>query len=215
MASSHKTRVRIAPRLYAELNLDLLDFVEKRTRDGYPVMKKCSWEPEHLIGYNYCRTAKNYETGVHFFIDDYQFLRCWTRPHEQLPILAKFQGVLTPDFSLFRDMPLVLQKYNHYRQQLLGCFWQSQGLNVIPTISWSDKRSYDWCFQGVPQGGTHAITTIGVVRDKEALKHWRDGLAAYLDRLQPDKLVIVGVPVETKLLDGLDVYWIYQRRYVS
>ena len=213
MASSPETIARRAPRLYSELNLGLFEFVENCTKDGYPMMAKCSWQPEALIGFNYCRTTKTYDTGVHFFIDDYQFLRCWTRPHDQLPILAKFQGVLTPDFSLYRDMPLPLQKYNHYRQQLLGCFWQSQGMNVIPTISWSDKRSYKWCFQGMPQGGTHATTTIGVVRDKHTQNYWKAGLEAYLDRLQPDKLVIVGTPVKTNLLDGVDVYWINERNW--
>ena len=31
----------------------------------------------------------------------------------------------------------------------VGAYLQEQGLNVIPNIRWQDKRSYDFCFDGV------------------------------------------------------------------
>lgn len=52
-----------------------------------------------LIGFNYAKTTKNRQNkGVHFFLDDYQFLRLWNNPTAYLDILKGFRCVLTPDF---------------------------------------------------------------------------------------------------------------------
>ena len=40
-----------------------------------------------------------------------------------------------------------------------GAYWQSSGLTVIPTISWGDERSFEFCFEGVEKGSTVAVCT--------------------------------------------------------
>ena len=42
------------------------------------------------------------------------------------------------------------------------------GMTVYPTISWSDKKSYDWCFDGEPVGGIVAVSSVGTQNNKEA-----------------------------------------------
>ena len=102
-----------------------------------------------LIGFNYAKTTKNRQNkGVHFFLDDYQFLRLWNNPTAYLDILKGFRCVLTPDFSLYADFPTAMQIYNHYRKHWLGAFWEDNGIEVIPTICWSDEKSFKWCFDG-------------------------------------------------------------------
>ena len=49
------------------------------------------------------------EGCVHFFLDDYRFETVWNRPFKALAALAAYQMLLTPDFSLYREWPLVLQ----------------------------------------------------------------------------------------------------------
>ena len=56
---------------------------------------------------------------VHCFVDDYQFVRYWNAPDKYIPKLSKFAAVCAPDFSMYTDMPLAMQIYNHYRKHWL------------------------------------------------------------------------------------------------
>lgn len=105
------------------------------------------------------------EGAVHFFADDYRFETVWSRPYKALAALTAYQMVLTPDFSLYRDWPLMLQMWNVYRNRWCGCFWQQQGFTVIPTISWSTAESYDFCFLGAPRRSVVAVSAVGVKLD--------------------------------------------------
>lgn len=70
-----------------------------------------------FIPVNYHYTAKDPESkNVHFFVDDYQFVRYWNTPDKYIPKLKTFGAVCAPDFSTYTDMPLAMQIYNHYRK---------------------------------------------------------------------------------------------------
>ena len=57
------------------------------------------------IGFNEVNTYKGKctQTGVHFFLDDYQFERIWQRPTVYTRKLSKFKVIASPDFSLYTD----------------------------------------------------------------------------------------------------------------
>lgn len=104
---------------------------------------------------------------------------------------------MTPDFSLYTDFPKVLQIYNHYRKMWLGALWQSYGYKVIPTIAWSDKDSFDWCFDGVPKGTTVAVSSVGTQRNKNTKRAFIGGWNEMLKRLEPETVIFHGsVPQE-------------------
>ena len=110
-----------------------------------PEIEPTQFDNADFIGFNYAKSAKNCkDKAVHFFLDDYQFARVWTDPDRYIPVLQRFKYVLTPDFSLYTDFPKPLQIYNHYRKHWLGAYWQMHGINVIPTICWSDQDSFEW-----------------------------------------------------------------------
>ena len=67
-------------------------------------------------------------------------------------MFRRFRFVCTPDFSMYTDFPLALQINSHYRKHWLGAYWQSKGITVIPTIFWSDERSFEWCFDADDPG---------------------------------------------------------------
>lgn len=72
----------------------------------------CDW-----IGFNYAKTCKEPEgKGIHFFLDDYVFLRIWTNIDRYIPMLQRFRYVMSPDFSTYTDFPKAIQIYNHYRK---------------------------------------------------------------------------------------------------
>lgn len=153
---------------------------------------------DHWISFNFAKTCEDPELhGVHFFIDDYQFNRVWTNPDRYIEKLKQFQAVCTPDFSTYTDFPKAIQIYNHYRKHWLGAYWQMHGIKVIPTISWSDASSFEWCFDGEPVGGTVAVSSVGTQINKAAARLFLDGYEAMLDRLRPEKIIMYGnVPVE-------------------
>ena len=151
--------------------------------------------PTCLLPFNRAMTTKRQDCAVHFFLDDYQFERIWRQPEKYLPVLKRFQCSLSPDFSLFADMPLPLQIYNTYRNRLIGRWLQTEGVQVIPTVSWSDPRSFSFCFDGIAIGETVAISTIGTRKNGYARHLWERGATAMMEQLQPSTVLVYGQPV--------------------
>ena len=173
-------------------NLDSYD--EKRTAGFYqmPVLKRCTFVPDELIGFNYAKTSERKNVGIHFFIDDYQFERVWNAPMDYMDQLSEYDCVLTPDFSLYMDMPIAMKIWNVYRSRLIGQMMQDSGIRVIPTLSWAEPQTYQFCFDGLPAGGTVAVSTVGVMRDKSARAIWADGMTEAIKRLKPKNIICYG-----------------------
>lgn len=161
-----------------------------------PVIKATSCVPPQVsgcIGFNYAMSCKTPGSmGVHFFLDDAQFIRLWNSPDRYIPMLSKFGYLCSPDFSTYSDMPKALQIYNHYRKHWLGAYWQALGLTVIPTISWSTPDSFEWCFDGEPEGGVVAIGTAGTQGSKASRTAFLAGYNAMLERLHPCEVLLFG-----------------------
>ena len=81
-------------------NKMFVSFEETRSagKYGIPTLEPVHITPDKMLGFNYARTSKAYDSCIHFFLDDYQFERCWNRPEENIKILSKFKCCLTPDF---------------------------------------------------------------------------------------------------------------------
>lgn len=177
-------------RNYENLNKAIFDGIGPY---GIPALHGGSFEADNWISFNFAKSCDEPERhGVHFFIDDYQFVRLWTNPDAYIPMLKRFQAVCTPDFSTYTDFPLAIQIYNHYRKHWLGAYWERNGVNVIPTISWSDEASFDWCFDGEPVGGTVAVSSVGTQQNATATRLFELGWAEMMKRLQPEKIIMYG-----------------------
>lgn len=157
-----------------------------------PVIKNDGCTPESLIGFNYAKSSKDKACGIHFFVDDYQFERVWSSPEKYIEILKDYECILSPDFSLYMDMPMAMKIWNVYRSRQIGAYYQGCGLKVIPTISWAEPETFCFCFEGVPEGSIVAISTIGVKQNKDALKIWRDGVDAMIERIKPAMILVYG-----------------------
>ena len=185
-------------------NWDILHLGEMFPSDnayGIPTLARAEVIPARLVewGSRPRLLAASEEPGaaVHFFVDDYRFESVWNQPGRSLEVLARVGCVLSPDFSLWRDMPIVMQQWNVYRSRWMGCYWQARGLEVIPTVSWS--HAYDFCYAGIPPGSVVAIASVGVKKDLEARRLFAAGYARMLDVLRPQAVLCYGT------LDGLDV----------
>lgn len=183
-------------RNYENLERQIFDGVGKY---GIPQIEPVTYEKGcEWIGFNYAKTCKETEKkGVHFFIDDYQFNRLWTDVDRYIPMLQKFRYVMSPDFSTYTDFPKAIQIYNHYRKHWVGAYLQEAGIQVIPTISWSTPDSFEWCFDGEPQGGVVAVSSLGVMNSKEKKELFLIGYKEMVRRICPDTIIFYGyVPDE-------------------
>lgn len=163
---------------------------------GLPQLDAVDVHPDDLIGWNYARHSSDSDAGVHFFVDDYQFEAVWREPERYTDRLKHFECVCTPDFSLYRDMPLPMQLWNVYRSRALGRFWQSIGIQVVPTLQWSTSESYDFAFAGIPMHSTVAVSSLGVLNDPLATMLWRAGVAEASRRIEPTRILFYGKSVD-------------------
>ena len=165
---------------------------------GIPQIKPVRYKECEWLGFNYARSEKDRAgKGVHFFLDDYQFNSVWQTPDKYLDMFRQFSHVMSPDFSTYTDFPKAIQIYNHYRKHWLGAYWQGNGITVIPTISWSDESSFDWCFDGEPVGGAVAVSSVGTQMNTTARALFLAGYKEMLKRLQPSQILFYGsIPPE-------------------
>lgn len=151
------------------------------------------------IGFNYVLSDKtpSKNKGVHFFIDDYQFIRIWNNPDAYVDKLSKYGVVIAPDFSPYGDMPLATQIFNHYRKHWVAKYLQERGVNIIPCIrASSDERSLDFYLEGEPKGGVVCISSMWVSKSKELRDYFMREYNTMYDTLKPSKILIYGTEVD-------------------
>ena len=155
--------------------------------------------PEKLISFSKAIGGTDYDAWVHFYEDDASFERLWNRPFKYLPILKRYKGVIAPDFSLYRDMPLVMQHWNIYRSHAVAVWLQSEGVPVIANVRWGDERTYTdtllgekVAFQGVDKHSIVSVGTYGQIQTAESKRSFREGLIAMLDELEPQVVLVYG-----------------------
>lgn len=142
--------------------------------------------PINWIGFNEVKSFKGDKslTGVHFFID-YQFERVWNFPDRYVSMLSGFKVVLSPDFSLYEDMPFSMQLWNLYRGLFVACFWQSQGVSVVPSLTWSSRLVLTDVY---PVCSTVAVSSVGV-RD---VLGFRDKYNLFMRKILPTNVLFFG-----------------------
>lgn len=175
------------------VNLDIaLDSGMSMTSDFWqmPVIQDDGYIPDEMLGFKYAMTAETYDVGIHFYIDDYQFERVWHSPGKYIDLLSKFQCILSPDFSLYLEMPMPLKIWNVYRSRLIGAYYQQHGIKVIPTVQWAEPETYAFCFEGIPKGSVVSISTVGVKTDPEAIDLWRRGTDEMIRRIDPRAILV-------------------------
>jgi hypothetical protein len=171
---------------------------------GIPALPPARFEPARLVAYTdrHAITTAGPGTAVHFFLDDYRFETVWSKPERGLSRCATVGAALTPDFSLWTDMPRAMQLWQVYRSRWCGAWLLHHGIRVIPTVSWSTPDSYPFAFAGIPTRSVVAVSTVGVVRDRQARTLFAAGFAAMLEELQPSTVLVYGKPPTEQVPQG-------------
>jgi hypothetical protein len=174
---------------------------------GIPALPAADLIPARLVAYNDRRAVTTAGPGaaVHFFLDDYRFETVWSKPERGLSRCSSVGAALTPDFSLWRNMPRAMQLWQVYRSRWCGAWLLHHGVQVVPTVSWSTPDTYSFAFAGLARGSVVAVSTVGVQRDAEARELFAAGLAAMIDRLQPTTVLVYGKPPTEQVPEATEV----------
>lgn len=159
-----------------------------------------------LFSFNFLMSRNKNKGCVHFFIDDYQFERVWSNTDQYLERLQKLDVVITPDFSMYRDFPKILQIYNCWRSRCLARYFQKNKVNIVPCVSWGDENSYSYCFDGIAYNSAVAISSNGIFENEETKRYFLLGFKKMLETINPCQIICVGnVPKEIKETNNLVV----------
>lgn len=175
--------------------LNLRDMFPSSSRYGIPDIAPSATVPTSLAAWHVARQRAHAATtggAIHFYLDDYRFESMWSSPIRGLARVREVGRVITPDFSLWRDMPRAAGIWNVYRSRWCGAFWQSHGVDVIPHAMWGGPDTFDFCFDGMPRGGSVSISTMSIGADHVSQSIYRAGLEQLLDRTQPTTLLSYG-----------------------
>lgn len=159
-----------------------------------PIIRKCEVDLTNikLISADHVRKVADradVDKSVHFFIEDSKQERFFDHPYDYTLRLAQYANVLTPDYSLYTDMPLAIQVYNVFKSRWCGAMWQDFGLSVIPTVSWSTEESFDFCFDGIEYGSVVAVSTLGALTKKDL---FLEGYFEMKKRINPRQVLCFG-----------------------
>lgn len=141
------------------------------------------------------RTSLFNDKAVHGYVDDYRLNSWWKRLDYYTKKMTQCKVVITPDFSIYHDMPLYLQLYQIARSRFTGAYMQQMGIPVIPSLTWTDEKSYDYAFLSIQKGCDVSTSThIGSDRGDN---YYRDEFLYHLKNaiqiLQPNKLWIYNI----------------------
>ena len=173
-------------------NADLLVGAVPSGKMGLPTMFRTETIPNRLVPFDKAATTADYDSWVHFFIHDCRFERVWRNPWRYLPILARFEGVIAPDFSVFWGLPLYIQIYSIGKSRQLGSWLQQNGISVIPCLRWGKEETYQYAFEGVQPGGTVAVGTAGCMREKTQRAVFEQGFQTMIESVRPKSVVVYG-----------------------
>ena len=171
--------------------------VENADYDGYyelPVIRTSDHLPDKVITFSKAmsKTWDDFDCWVVFYEHDRDFERLWNKPRQYLDKLKKFKGVISPDFSLYRNMPLIMQMWNTYRSRAIAVWLQNNGIQGIPNVRFGDERTFSFCFDGVEENKTVAVGTHGCIKRKEDKIFFKIGLARMVQRLSPKTIIVYG-----------------------
>ena len=191
-----------------------------------PIIPKFQAKPDDfddllLIGFynTHLVDRKHLDRMVHFFLYDYRFERVWKNPDTDLERLSQYRAVFSPDFSMYLEMAPVMQIYNTFRNRWCGAYWASKGMRVVPTVSWGDESTFEFCFDGIEKGSVVAVSTYMASEHdgRKDQKEWfMAGYNEMLRRIEPEHIICYNTPFPE--MQGDIIYVDYERsswRYMN
>lgn len=179
-----------------EAKLDRIINLKFTNGDEFPILQKQRFDfvrPFQMICFS-DRNKASLIDSVCFYEWDKKFENQLKEEkiHKIIPSLKLAGSVVQPDYSIFADEPLILQKMAVFEKNRVAAELQSAGIEVIPNLRWGDKRSYDFAFLGIPKNQICAIGTYGQIHDVEKRELFESGLEIALESVRPREVLVYG-----------------------
>ena len=137
-------------------------------------------------------TASTSDSVVHFYASDDKLRSVLANPRKTLGRVQSFAAVITPDFSMYRNLPRHQRVFHTWSNRAVGALYQSHGIKVIPNIRWSRDEDFDFCFDGVPSDSAVAVSAHGCCARREDRAYFRRGLEEMMRRVEPSTVIVHG-----------------------
>lgn len=180
--------------------------------DGYlgiPLIQKPNQLiiPSDIVPFTKRNRLKGSDVAIGFYEMDTEFANVLISPEKYIDEFCKqplvtpesVKLILSPDCSLYRDAPLAVQISNVYRNRAIGYYYQSHGAYVIPQVRWGNALTYTTqvlpervAFLGVERHSIIAIGTYGCFKTRDDKYHFEAGLAAMMETLEPEIVLVYG-----------------------
>jgi hypothetical protein len=159
----------------------------------FPVIKEEHSLPRKMIPFSKAmKEAKDFHQWVCFYEDDFLFERIWNSPTRYVSHLSRFDGVISPDFSVYYDMPFSMQIWNIFRSRTIGAYLQHQAIKVIPNIRFGDERTFQCCCDGISKHSVISIGTLGCIKVKSYRDIFEKGIEYVASTLEPETILFYG-----------------------
>ena len=178
------------------------EFVKGAEFDGIfeiPIIKKPKKYiiPKNLVPFSKISKADPKSFAVCEYENDSEFRDILSHPDDYIAILKEYQGFISPDCSLYRDMPLAIQITNIYRNRAIGYCFQKHGVYVIPCVRWGDERTYTTrflpervAFSGVEKHSIVSVGSYGQLKDRVNRYYFEAGMDAMMETLEPEIVLV-------------------------
>jgi hypothetical protein len=171
--------------------------------------------PTEVISFNERNSvSKPEEYWVDFFIDDYHFENFWNHPEMSFSNFKRFAGIITTDYSMLPEMLPGQIIWNCTRNRVMAYYLQQHGFNIIPVASWCTESDFQWCFDGLPENSSIAITTNGCMSSPYGRRMFLRGLDELQNQKSPTNLIVCGRHVpELDTYNNIIYYPSYSQRW--
>ena len=159
----------------------------------FPQLAQTNYLPEGTVyPFNYLKsTVKKARHWYHCFTSEEYFHRLYNSFRDYVELLKQTKGLISADFSLYRDYPEEFLIANCRANRLVDYALQQEAIPMIPTAGFAGESSWEWCFDGLPKNSTVAITT-NTLRDKESHRLFVGGVNTMVKKIHPTAIVVCG-----------------------
>lgn len=161
---------------------------------GIPVLQNMNnlQVPKELIPFTKSRKNLERRKFVHFYVHDDNFKCVFNHPEKYVELFKTYDGIISPDPTMFIDNSKCLLETSTYMNRAFAFYYAKKGIPVIPNIRWTNEKSYEFCFLGIPKKYIVSISTHGCCKSRQQKEDFKKGLSKMLEVLEPTDVIVHG-----------------------
>lgn len=160
---------------------------------GMPELTPVQYIPSRVISFNERSQVSDLsDIWLDTFIDDPEFSHLWNNADRYIPILQRSAGLIGTDFSLFPEMLPGQRIWNCTRNRAMVYYFSTHGIPTIPVASWCTPDDFSWCFDGLPEESSIAISTNGCLTNEYSRNTLALGVEELERRKHPSHIICCG-----------------------